>query len=326
MEEYDVIICGGGIAGLTAGIYAMRRKMKALLITKDIGGQANLAEKIENYPGFISVAGRDLIQKTYEQVKSFGLEVVFEDVQGFREENGKYIVKTNIAERKTKTVIIAMGKIPRKLRVPGEDKFIGKGVSYCATCDMPLFKDKTVAVIGGGNSALEAALLGSKFAKKVYLVHRRGEFRGFEELVEKVKSKKNVEIVLWAIPKEIKGEEKLDSIVLEKTKRDEEGKIVGTGETFELKVDGIFVEIGFEVDPTPIKDFVKLDERNQVIITSNCETFYPNSDKIRPGVFAAGDITNTPFKQLVIAAGEGCKAALQAYNYIHGTSGPVMVH
>lgn len=324
--EYDVIICGGGIAGLTAGIYAMRRRMKAILITKDIGGQANLAERIENYPGFKSIAGKDLMQKIYEQARSFGLEIVFEDVQSFREEDKGYIVKTNITERKTKTIVIAMGKAPRKLRVPGEDEFVGKGVSYCATCDMPLFKDKTVAVIGGGNSALEAALLGSKFAKKVYLIHRRDKFRGFEDLVEKVKSKENVEIVFWAIPKEVRGREKVESMILEKTRRDEEGKIVGTGETFELKVDGIFVEIGFEVDPTPIKGFVKLDERNQVIITNRCETFYPNSDKIRPGVFAAGDITNTPFKQLVIAAGEGCKAVLQAYNYIHRLSGPTMVH
>ncbi len=326
MEEiYDLIICGGGIAGLTAAIYALRRKMKTILITKEIGGQANWAEVIENYPGFKQIKGSELVKRIFEQALENGLKIAFEEVKGFEEKEGFYVVKTNKQEWKCKTIIIAMGKTPRKLNVPGEDKFLGKGVSYCATCDMPLFKDKVVAVIGGGNSALEAALLGSKFAKKVYLIHRRGEFRGFEELVERVKSKENIEIILWAIVKEIKGKDKVESIVLEKTKM-EEGKIVGTGETFELKVDGIFIQIGLVIDPSPFKDFVKLDERNQIVITQKNETFYPDSDKIRPGVFAAGDITNVPFKQLVVAAGEGCKAALQAYNYLHGTKGPVMVH
>jgi thioredoxin reductase (NADPH) len=307
--EYDVIIVGGGAAGLTAAVYAARRKMKTLIITINIGGQASEATKIENYPGFLGVNGAKLMTKFQKQAMKSGAEIVFDEVKEVKEIGGGYTVKTSSKEYTTKAVILAFGKTPRSLNIPGEEIFKGMGVSYCATCDLPLFKDKTVAIVGGGNAALDAALYGSKIAKKVYLIHRRDEFRGFEDLVGQVKKKENVELLLSYVITEIKGKDRVNSIVVQDLK---------TSQTKELQVDGVFVEIGSEVKTDFIKGLVKVDEKNQIIITNNCETFYPDRNEIRPGIFAAGDVTNTPFKQVVVSGGEGCKAALQAYNYIHG--------
>jgi thioredoxin reductase (NADPH) len=309
MEEYDVIIVGGGPAGLTAGIYAARRNLKTLIITMTVGGQVLLPEKICNYPGFLSVSGMNFIKRVQKQAEKAGAQIILDEVKEILPQGKEYLVKTQTKEFLAKAVILAFGKKPRKLNVPGEEKFIGKGVSYCVTCDAPLFKNKTVAVVGGGNSALDAALLLSKYAKKVYLIHRREEFRGFESFVDEVKKKKNVEFLLGCIVIEIKGENLVKSILV-KDLRSEEVK--------EIPVDGVFVEIGYEVDPNLVKNLVKLDEHNQIVVDQKCQTFYPDKDEIRPGIFAAGDVTSNIFKQIVVAAGEGAKAALAAYNYLHG--------
>jgi thioredoxin reductase (NADPH) len=309
MEEYDVIIVGGGPAGLTAGIYAARRNLKTLIITMTVGGQVLLPEKICNYPGFLNVSGMNFIKRVQKQAEKAGAQIILDEVKEILPYDKEYFVKTQTKEFLAKAVILAFGKKPRKLNVPGEEKFIGKGVSYCVTCDAPLFKNKTVAVVGGGNSALDAALLLSKYAKKVYLIHRRGEFRGFESFVDEVKKKKNVEFLLGCIVIEIKGENLVKSILV-KDLRSEEVK--------EIPVDGIFVEIGYDVDPSLVKNLVKLDEHNQIVVDQKCQTFYPDKDEIRPGIFAAGDVTSNIFKQIVVAAGDGAKAALAAYNYLHG--------
>lgn len=315
MSEYDVIIIGGGPAGLTAGLYASRRTMKTLIISQNIGGQVLETNWIENYPGFKKIKAVELIQRFEEQVRDLGVEIELGTVTEIKEENKEFVIKTNKKEYRCKAVILAFGKSPRTLDVPGEREFTGKGISYCAICDAPLFKKKITAVVGGGNSALEAALFLSGIASKVYLIHRREEFRGFETLVEKVK-KKDIELVLNSIVTEFKGDKFLKSIIIEN---------VNTHEKKELKVDGVFVEIGSEVKTDLIKDLVKIDETKHIVINHNCETYYPNSDKIRPGVFAAGDVTFTHFKQIVISGGEGAKAALQAYNYIHGIETKGMV-
>lgn len=309
MERYDVIIIGGGPAGLTAGIYASRRKLKTLIITMAVGGQVLLSRSVCNYPGFLNVSGISLINRMKKQAEKAGAEIILDEVKQILPQEKEFLVKTETKEFLARALILAFGKKPRSLNIPGEKEFIGKGVSYCATCDAPFFKNKIVAVVGGGNSALDAALLLSKFAKKVYLVHRREEFRGFETLVEEVKKKKNVELVMNSILTEIKGGQKVSSVVVKNLK---------TGETKEVAVEGVFVEIGYEVDPSLVKGLVKLDEYNQIVVDSKCRTFYPNSEKIRPGIFAAGDVTNVIFKQIVVAAGEGAKAALAAYNYLHG--------
>jgi len=309
MEEYDVIIVGGGPAGLTAGIYAARRNLKTLIITMTVGGQVLLPEKICNYPGFLNVSGMNFIKRVQKQAEKAGAQIIVDEVKEILPHDKEYLVKTQTKEFLAKAVILAFGKKPRKLNVPGEEKFIGKGVSYCATCDAILFKNKTVAVVGGGNSALDAALLLSKYAKKVYLIHRRDEFRGFESFVDEVRKKNNVEFLLSSIVVEIKGENLVKSILVKDLK---------TEETREIDVDGVFVEIGYDVDPSFVKDLVKLDEYNQIVVNQKCQTFYPDKDEIRPGIFAAGDVTSNIFKQIVVAAGDGAKAALAAYNYLHG--------
>ena len=197
-----------------------------------------------------------------------------------------------------------------------EKKYDGKGISYCVTCDGPLFKDKVVAVVGGGNAALQAAMYLSEIGKKVYLIHRRKEFRGFKSFVNQVMSKKNVKPVLSSIVTEFKGDEVLKSITVEN---------VNTKEKKELEVDGSFIEIGSIVKTDFVKGFVKLDEKGYIIINEKCETFYPDSDKVRPGIFAAGDVTNVPFKQIVVAAGQGAIAGLQAYKYIREIEGKTYV-
>ncbi|MEM5853243.1 MAG: thioredoxin-disulfide reductase [Candidatus Aenigmatarchaeota archaeon] len=309
MEKYDLIIIGGGPAGLTAGIYAARRKLKTLIITMTIGGQVLLTNKICNYPGFFNVSGINFINKLRKQVEKAGAEIIIDEVKKISPQGDEFLVKTETKDFIAKALILAYGKKPRKLNVPGEEELIGKGVSYCANCDAPLFKGKIVAVVGGGNSALDAALLLSKIAEKVYLIHRREEFRGFESFVDEVKKKKNVEILLNSVVTEIKGEGKVSWISV---------KDVKSGEVKDIRLDGVFIEIGYEVDPSIAKDIVKLDELNQIIVDSKCRTFYPDKDEIRPGIFAAGDVTDVAFKQIVVAAGEGAKAALAAYNYLHG--------
>jgi len=309
MEMYDVIIIGAGPAGLTAAIYTSRRNLKTIVLTKDLGGQVIKTPYIENYPGFKKIEGFKLIKNMEEQVKDLGVEIKYEEVVKIIPKEKTFVVETRERKYESRTVILAFGKTPRSLNVPGEKEFSGKGISYCATCDAPLFRDKIVAVIGGGNSALDATLLLSSLAKKVYLVHRRDEFRAFESLVEEAKRKKNVEFVLSHVVEEFKGDDILRSMIL---------KNVKTGERKEIKVDGVFIEIGSEVKTDFIKGLVKLDKNNHIIVNNNCETS-------RPGIFAAGDVTNTPFKQIVVAAGEGAKAGLNAYNYLHGIKAEIII-
>jgi len=305
---YDVIIVGAGPAGLTAGIYTSRRNLKTLILSKDLGGQAATTPHIENYPGFEMIEGFELMKKFEEQNKDFGVEIIYEEVVKMTPKGNTFVVKTAEKEYEGKTVILAFGKTPRSLGVPGEKEFTGRGISYCATCDAPLFRDKVVVVIGGGNSALDAVLLLSGIGKKVYLVHRRDEFRGFEALIKEVKKKGNVELILSHVVVEFKGDNLLKSMIIESKK---------TKERKELEMEGVFIEIGSEVKTNFIKDLVKLDENNHVIINNNCETSHS-------GIFAAGDVTNTPFKQVVVAAGEGSKAGLNAYNYIHGIKAAII--
>lgn len=302
---YDVVIIGGSAAGLTAAIYAARREMKAIVLTKDIGGQISRTALIENYSGIEKIQGPDLVKVFEKQVRDFGVEIVMKEVTKVSEteSNGRkmFSVFSGSDEYKCRSVVVANGKTPRNLNVSGEEEFRGKGVSYCATCDAPLFKDKIVAVVGGGNSALDAALLLCKISKKVYLIHRRKEFRAFENVVQTVKGKCNVEFVLDSSIKEIKGDTFVNSIVIEDK----------SGNVNEIAVDGVFVEIGSEVDVDFVKELVGVDGSEQIKTSKNAETSHP-------GIFAAGDVTDTPFKQIIVACGEGCKAALAAYNYING--------
>ena len=307
---YDVIVVGAGPAGLTASIYASRRDLKTLVLSMGLSDQVSETPHIENYPGFEKIEGYELIQRIEKQVRDFDVKIKFEEVVEIKPKKKSFVVKTAAKKKyEGKTLILAFGKIPRTLNIPGEEEFTGKGVSYCATCDAPLYKNKTVAVIGGGNAALDAALLLSKIAKKVYLVHRRDEFRGFESEVQKIKKRKNIELVLSHVAVKFKGNRVIRSMIIESKK---------TGKRKEIKIGGVFVEIGSVVKTDFVKDLVKLDKNGYIVVNNNCETS-------RPGVFAAGDVDNTPFKQIIVAAGEGAKAGLMAYNYLHGIKAEIII-
>ena len=298
---YDLIIIGGGPAGFTAAIYAARRAVKTLLVAKEFGGQAVYASKVENFPGFDLIPGYELMEKIKNQAERLGAEVKCTDILEIKKEKDNFFVRdreNNLYE--SRALVLSFGAVPRKLGLPNEDKFKGNGISYCATCDAPFFKNKPVAVVGGGNAALDAALLLAKFASRVYLVHRRGEFKAEEVRVNDVKKLPNVEIILNAEVREIRGEKNISGITVGK---------VDDGTQRDLEVSGIFVEIGHIVESEFVSQMVSLDERRQIIVNDKNETNVP-------GVFAAGDATVVPYKQIVIAAGEGAKAALSAYSYL----------
>lgn len=303
---YDTIIIGAGAAGLTAAIYAIRREMKIMVISRDIGGQMLWTNEIENYPGFSSITGYELIEKMKQQALGFGVEIKETEVKRIeRLDDGSFLVYTGRETFSARTVIVTMGLSPRRLAVPGELELSGKGVTYCATCDGPFFKNKSVAVIGGGNSALDAAELMSKIASQVYLVHRSQEFKAFEALVQEVKSRKNIEIILNSQIKEISGDNKVEKmIIIDNDTREER----------ELSVEGVFVEIGRIASTDLVADFVERNSQNKIIVNDHCETK-------TPGLFAAGDVTNSEFKQITIATGQGTVAALASYQYIQQQKG-----
>lgn len=300
---YDVIIVGAGPSGLAAAIYTTRRSLKTLLLSKDLGGQAAMTDNIENYPGFEKTGGLELMQKFQAQAMKFGTEFLFEEVEALNKEGEIFSLTTSKGRTvQARVVILAFGLTPKNLNVPGEKQLIGRGVAYCATCDGPLYKGKDVVVVGGGNSALDAAEFMSKIANKVYLLHRRDIFRGEQILINKVTSTANIEIIYNAESKEVKGEQKVEALVYE-----QEGTLK------ELKVDGVFVEIGHMAKTDWTAELVDLTERKEIKISRDCETK-------TPGLFAAGDITDISYKQAVISAGEGAKAGLQAYKFLQGAN------
>ncbi|PIR27112.1 thioredoxin-disulfide reductase [Candidatus Berkelbacteria bacterium CG_4_9_14_0_2_um_filter_42_30] len=298
MKKYDVIIIGGGPAGITAAIYTARRLLKTLVITKEPGGQIVKTSDIENYPGFDLISGPELAKKFISQAKKFGAEIVFDEVLRLDEKNSDFIISGRKKNYRSKSLILAFGKVPRKLNIPGEEEFKGKGISYCSTCDAPFFKNKIVVVNGGGNSAFEATLLLSRTAQKVYLIHRRDEFTAEEIMINKIKKVKNVEIITSATIDKIEGDQVVRSIT-----------VSHKGKKRKIEIAGFFIEIGYMVEDGLIKKFVEMDEKNQIKVNKDHSTS-------REGVFAAGDLTNSYYKQIVISAGEGAIAALSAAKYL----------
>ncbi len=309
---YDLIIIGAGPAGLTAGIYAGRKKMSAVILTKQIGGQS-LSYTLENYPGVMGTSGLELVEKTKKQVEKYNVEIKDSAaISGIEKKNGNFSVKTESAPLRqgfagqgenfeTKTIIIATGKIPRKLDVPGAKEFEGKGISFCTICDAPLFSGKSVAVVGGGNSALMSAMDLMPYAEKIYVLQHRERFIGDEILQEKLKNSGKVEFITEAETREIKGDKFVEGLVYEDLK---------TGEKKELAVGGVFVNIGYIPNTAFAKNLLNLNEKEEIIIDPwTAETSVK-------GIFAAGDATNIPYKQYIVAAAEGAKAALSAYHYI----------
>lgn len=302
---YDLIIIGGGPAAFSAAIYAGRKKLKTLILTPSIGGQIAQQPTVENYAGYLGKGGFKLVQNMKAQIK--GLETVELKegaewkVGSLEKKDGFFAIVCEKESFDGRAVIIAAGKHPRELGVPGEKEFYNKGVTYCAVCDAPLFAGKITAVVGGGNTALDFALLLAKFAEKVYLIHRRGEFTGDRVSLDKVKTNAKIEIITDSVVEKISGEKFVSGI---------SAKNAVSGETKEIKLEGVFVAIGSIPNTEFMKGLVKLNEYGEIIIDhKTCETDVP-------GIFAAGDITDVPEKQAIIAAGDGAKAALAADKWL----------
>ena len=292
-EVYDVVIIGAGPAGMTAAIYAARYNLKALVISKDIGGVANLAHKVGNWPGTLSITGTELMQKFKKHVESFNVKIIEEEVDEIK---GKFEVVTCSKKFKAKTLILALGTITRKLNIPGEDEFVGKGVSYCTTSDAPSFKNKIVCVVGGSNSAAMSALLLADYAKKVYILYRKEKLRSEPYLTEQVEKNPKIKVLYNSEVDKILGTKSVEKIILK------DGN--------EMPMDGVFIQIGGIPSTILAKQIgVKLDEHNCIIVDSNMQTNVP-------GVYAAGDITNTPLMQIVTACADGAKAAYSAFHYL----------
>ncbi|MFA6989287.1 MAG: FAD-dependent oxidoreductase [Candidatus Gastranaerophilaceae bacterium] len=298
---YDVIIIGSGPAGFTSAIYAARREMKTLIIGREIGGQMVWASEIENYPGFKSIESFELISKMQDQVTGLGVEIKNTEVKKIvKNADENFIVYTEKEEFITKTIILAMGLSPRRLEIEGELKFNSKGVSYCANCDGPFYKDKIIAVVGGGNSALDAAEVLSKIAKKVFLIHRNQTFKAFEVLIDEVKNRSNIEIMLDSEISQIIGSNLVEKILV---------KNVINGAISEIDLGGVFIEVGRIAKTDLVSEFVERDMKNQIIVDEKCRTK-------TNGIFAAGDVTTTEYKQITVAIGQATVAALSAYQYL----------
>ena len=298
---YELIIIGAGPAGMTAAVYAARKKLNTLLLSKDLGGQPNWTVGIENYMGYQFIEGPELMQKFEEQVKQFPIEEKTGDgAASISQVDGGFEVRIEKGETyQGRAAIIATGKRPRPLNVSGEERLKGRGVTYCAICDGPLFEGMKVAVIGGGNSALEAADDMTKIAEHVYLVSLT-PLTGDQILIDKVNGATNITIFIEHETLEITGDNFVSGIRIRDIK---------SGEERSLEVGGIFIEIGLIPNSDLAKGLVNLNRLGEIEVNCACETGIP-------GLFAAGDVTNVPEKQIVVAAGEGAKAALQAHRYL----------
>ena len=298
---YDLMIIGGGPAGLAAGVYAARKQLKTLLVSGDIGGQVNLTLGIENYLGYQFVEGPELIDKFQTQVNQFPIDQkIDEKVSRLEKIEGGFEAITEAGEKyQSKAVVLATGKRPRKLNVPGETELTGRGVSYCAICDGPVFAGQKVVVVGGGNSALEAALDMVKIAEHVNLVSLT-PLTGDAVLVDKLADAKNLSIFLEYQTERIEGAGLVEAIVIKDLK---------SGESKRLEVGGIFIEVGLVPNSGAVSGLVELNKQGEVPVSCSSET-------TMPGLYAAGDVTDIPEKQIVIAAGEGAKAVLQAHRYL----------
>lgn len=300
---YDLVIIGGATSGLTAGIYAARKKLNAVILTKEIGGQTIQTENIENFPGFESISGADLIGKIKAQVLKYGLPIKSGfGVVSVSKKDAIFEIETDKNEKITaKSVIITSGKNPRRLNVSGEKEFENKGVVYCSTCDAPLFGGKDVIVVGGGNSGLGSAFDLLKYANNIFVMESMDKLKGDELLQEKLKASGKVVFMTSVDVKEIKGSKFLEEVVYLDKK---------TGEEKTLKAQGLFVSVGWSPSSSFVSGFVDMNEYGEIIINQKT-----NETSVE-GVFAAGDVTDVKYKQCVIAAGEGAKAALSAYEYL----------
>jgi thioredoxin-disulfide reductase len=300
---YDSIIIGASAAGISSAIYLKRRGINFLILAKDIGGEMALSGIVDNYPGIPKTTGLELTKKFKEHLESYGIEVINEEVIKLDKNNDLFVIFTNKNNTYySKTIIVATGSKPKKLNIPGEEEFYHKGVSYCSVCDMPLFKDKVVAIIGGGNSALEAGLMAADICKYAYIINKNPSFKGDKVLIEQLERKENIKIIYNALTQEIYGDKFVKGIKYLDT-------ISNTIQ--DINVDGVFIHIGMKPNSEFIPDSWNVKNTyGEIIINKLCETNVP-------GLFASGDITDIPFKQIGIAVGHGIICALSTVNYLN---------
>jgi len=310
-DVYDVIIIGGGPAGLTAGMYAARARLSTVLIEKlGIGGQASIADRIENYPGFVEgISGPELVHTMEEQARSFGMKVVFGEVTGIRLSDGSNIKRVFVNDEPEPypclSIIIAAGHEQRKLGIPGEHEYTGKGVSYCATCDGAFFRDLAIALVGGGDAALEEALFLTRFAHKVYVIHRRDRLRATKILQERAFTNNSIEFIFDSVVDEVFGQMMVDGVKVRNLK---------TGERKDLEVKGVFVSVGWIPGLSFLGDLVERSEDGYIIVDKEMETSME-------GVFACGDCRKKKLRQIVTACGDGATAAFSAQHYVERMKG-----
>jgi len=306
---YDTIIIGGGPAGLTAGIYLSRARMNTLLLEKmSPGGQAILTEIIENYPGFPNgISGPELMQNMEKQAVGFGLQIKYgEVIEVKNDEKSKIkIVKTEDQEYRTLSIIIASGAEARKLNIPGEEKFTGRGVSYCGTCDAPFFKDKKIVLVGGGDTAIEEALYLSKFAREITVIHRRDRLRATKILQERIFSNQVINFSWNSIPLRIEGTNKVEGIFLKDTKT-KQGK--------EIICDGVFIFVGYLPKTNFLKNIIQLDDKGYIHTDDSMMSSVE-------GIYACGDVRSKILRQVITACGEGATAAFAAQRYVEDLKG-----
>ena len=303
-EEFEIVIVGAGPAGLSAGIYIARQNVSCLVISKDLGGQMNLIPRLENYPGTIMSSGPILAKTLETQYLSFKGEMIYDTVEKIDESEDGFKIKTNRSEYKSKAIVLAPGKVPNMLGVENESQYYNKGIHYCTKCDAPFYQGKITASVGVGSYLVESGLLLSRMASKMYLIVRGSKLGGDKDLIATLENNKNIEIVTQSSVKVITGNSVLQQITI----------VDSSGAEKMLDVDGLFIEMGSKINLDFIKHLVKINTKGEIEIESGGMTS-------NPAIFAAGDATTIPYKQIVVACGDGSNAGLSAFNYLEKLKG-----
>jgi len=304
LQEFEIVIVGAGPAGLSAGIYVARQNVSCLIISKDLGGQMNLIPRLENYPGAIMTSGQILAKTLETQYLSFKGEIVYDTVEKIDESEGGFKIKTTRSEYVAKSVVLAPGKVPNMLGLENESEYFNKGIHYCTKCDAPFYQGRTTASVGVGNYLLESGLLLSRMASKMYLILRGAKLAGDKDLVAAIENNKNIEIVTQSSVKAISGNSVLQQITI----------VDSSGAEKVLDVDALFIEMGSKINLDYVKHLVKINTKGEIEIESGGMTSHP-------AIFAAGDATTIPYKQIIVACGDGSNAGLSAFNYLEKLKG-----
>jgi len=304
LQEFEIVIVGAGPAGLSAGIYVARQNVSCLIISKDLGGQMNLIPRLENYPGAIMTSGQILAKTLETQYLSFKGEIIYDTVEKIDEFEGGFKIKTTRTEYRAKSVVLAPGKVPNMLGLENESDYFNKGIHYCTKCDAPFYQGRTTASVGVGNYLLESGLLLSRMASKMYLILKGARLSGEKDLVAAIENYKNIEIVTQSSVKAISGNSVLQQITI----------VDSSGAEKVLDVDALFIEMGSKINLDYVKHLVKINTKGEIEIESGGMTSHP-------AIFAAGDATTIPYKQIIVACGDGSNAGLSAFNYLEKLKG-----